>query len=127
MKYLWVVFTLLAISGCAVFDSKYSCGTIPNAGCTPLSDVYENTSGEVYDYRQDSNSESRKSLISQNIIKVSPSTRALNYVNPGDPILTQPVVMRVLYRSFETDKSDLDAGGYVYLKMRDSEWVLLQR
>jgi hypothetical protein len=127
MKYLSTVFISLVMSGCAVFDSQYTCGAIPDSGCTPLSEVYENTSGDVYDYRKDSQTESKKSLIAQNIIKVSPSTRALNYVNPGDPILTQPVVMRVLYRSFETDKSDLDAGGYVYLKMRDAEWVLLEK
>lgn len=126
MRNLLILIGISLISGCAVFSNEYSCGDIPEAGCTPVSEVYDKTSGNVYDYRKDLNKpeEDDDDNSKAPIINISSAHRAMNYVSPGDPILTKPVVMRVLYRSFENDQKDLDAGGYTYLRMRDSEWVI---
>lgn len=124
MRVLIISAIVSLTSGCAIFDDQYTCDEIPEAGCTPVSEVYDNTSGHVYDYRKDLNKSDDEKESKVPVIKVSSAHRALNYANPGDPILTKPVVMRVLYRSFENDQKDLDAGGYTYLRMRDSEWVI---
>lgn len=124
MRTLIALIGVSLISGCAVFNDTYTCGEIPEAGCTPVSEVYDKTSGNVYDYRKDLNKPEEEKESKVPVIKVASAHRALNYANPGDPILTKPVVMRVLYRSFENDQKDLDAGGYTYLRMRDSEWVI---
>lgn len=126
MRILLVLIGISLISGCATFTDEYTCGEIPEAGCTPVSEVYNKTSGNVYDYRKDLNksTDEGEKEVKAPIINVSSAHRAMNYVSPGDPILTKPVVMRVLYRSFENDQKDLDAGGYTYLRMRDSEWVI---
>lgn len=125
MRNLLILIVTLLIPGCAIFSNEYSCGAIPEAGCTPVSEVYNKTSGNVYDYRKDLNkTEDDDKQSKPPVINISSAHRALNYVSPGDPILTKPVVMRVLYRSFENDEKDLDAGGYTYLRMRDSEWVI---
>jgi len=130
MNYLVIFLTIILLPGCATFNDEYTCGAIPEAGCTPVSEVYDKTSGNVYDYRKDLNKtnqkDNNKEEIKTPVINISSAHRVMNYVNPGDPILTKPVVMRVLYRSFENDQKDLDAGGYTYLRMRDSEWVTQQ-
>ena len=119
-KIYLVTLCIFLISGCA--NNKYACGEIPTSDCTPLSTVYERTGEDYHDYREGLNNKKTKSK-KKAVINISPTNRVLNYASPGDPILTNPVIMRVLYKSFENSQNDLDAGGYVYLKMRDSEWI----
>jgi hypothetical protein len=123
MRFFITLLSVLLVSGCSTFSNEYSCGAIPEATCTPVSDVYEGSSGNVYDYRKNLNKGGKESAKIP-VIKVGTTHRAINHMNPGDPILTQPVVMRVLFRSFETGQKDLDAGGYTYLRMRGSKWVM---
>lgn len=126
MRNIVVLSAISLITGCTVFTDQYTCGDIPEAGCTPVSEVYDKTSGKVYDYRKDFNKLKRDDdeKTKAKLIKVSSAHRTINYINPSDSILTKPVVMRVLYCSFENDQQDLDAGGYTYLRMRKSEWVI---
>jgi len=114
---------ILLLSGCAVFNDEYSCGQVPEVACKPLSDVYNEADDSVYDYRsglyqQDGGGKEEAQ------INVGKAHRVLNYAAPGDPVLTKPIVMRVLYRSYKNDQKDLDAGGYNYLVMKESEWLV---
>ena len=122
MKIIILASLSLLMSGCTIFSNDYSCGTIPESECTPVSDVYEKTSGNYQDHRRSSNSERKKPK--KVVVNISTSNSALNYVSPGDPLLSKPLVMRVLYRSYENDKHDLDAGGYTFLRMKESGWIV---
>lgn len=124
MRVVMLVSVIVSISGCAVFSDDYTCGRVPESGCTPVSDVYEKSSGDFVDNRGNiyQKDEEKEKQIPN--IKVSASNKAISYASPGDPILTKPVVMRVLYHSYENEQKDLDAGGYTFLRMRESEWIL---
>lgn len=118
------------LSGCAT--SEFSCGQFPKSGCQSVSHVYENSNEGVHDYRKalykekEENSGSSSRSSKDLTINVGQAHRALNYSTPGDPILTKPVIMRILFNSWEDTEKDLNAGGYVYVKLRDSEWVIQQ-
>ena len=110
-------------SGCA---TKYSCGQFPRSGCQPVSTVYERTDNGLNDYRKglfDKKDNVKTSKGLKTNVQVGRAHQAINYASPGDPILTKPVVMRILFNSWEDAEKDLNAGGYVFVKLRDSEWV----
>lgn len=134
-KRFLILSSSLIITACSTFSNQYTCGAIPNSGCTPVSEVYDSTSGTVYDYRNDLSKSSKKNngFVNEDdyddeeerpVINISKAHQSINYVNPGDPLLTKPVIMRVLFSGFENDQSDLDAGGYSYLKIKGAQWVL---
>ncbi len=45
---------------------------------------------------------------------------------PGDPVLTNPRKLRILFFPWEDKEKDLNAGGYVYIRLGDPEWLILQ-
>ncbi len=112
------------ISACA---NNYSCGQFPDSGCQPVSAVYERTNNGFNDYRKqlylDKNGKKNQDSGEINIT-VNKTAKALNHSVPGDPILTKPVVMRILFNSWQDSEKDLNTGGYVYVKLRDSQWVV---
>jgi type IV conjugative transfer system lipoprotein TraV len=143
-KILGFIFFGVIISGCS---DKYSCGQFPRTGCTPVSEVYESTNGGFYDYRKDHKHEeddsnvspkyqtraggkvrlrrgSNKTVKPSEVIRISNSHRSLNFAAPGEPILTRPVVLRVLYRPWENKAGNLDAGGYMFVRLKESEWLI---
>ena len=131
IKLILVVFFILYLSGCAT--SQYSCGQYPEAGCQPVSTVYNRTNDGYHDYRKtlyskngkkNSKSRSRRRIDKVNTIQVSQAHRVLNYTSPGDPILSQPVVMRILFNSWLDKENDLNAGGFVFVKIRGGEWQM---
>lgn len=124
MKHLILILLMVLLSGCSVFNDDYTCGRVPNTGCTPVSDVYNKSSGDFVDNRGGSYSKDEEKEAQIPNINIASAHKAINYASPGDPILTKPVVMRVLYRSYENDQKDLDAGGYTFLRMRESEWIM---
>lgn len=122
---LLVLATALLMSGCA---TTYTCGQFPSSGCQPVSTVYERTNGGLNDYRQtlfDKKKEaSGVSEQSTSSVEVGQAHQALNYIAPGTPILKKPVIMRILFNSWIDQDSDLNAGGYVFVRLRDAEWEL---
>lgn len=122
------VLSSLFLNGCA---EKFSCSQYPTTGCQPVSDVYARTNGELNDYRNSlyreenkKKTEASKDAMKSSTVEVGEAHRALNYAQPGDPVLSKPVVMRVLINSYVDTQNDLNAGGYVYIKVRDSEWQI---
>lgn len=118
---------LLGLSGCA--KDNFGCAQFPETGCRPVSDVYEETNHGVHDYRssyRDGESDGKADHGHTKVV-VSKSHKALNYVVDGDPILTKPRVLRVLFNAWEDKDKDLNTGGFVYIRLRDSEWVLTKK
>lgn len=120
------VMAALTLTGCA---DNFSCAQYPTTGCQPVSDVYARTNGELNDYRNSlyreenkKKDEEKKDSMKSTVVEVGQAHRSLNYAQPGDPILSKPVVMRILINSYVDNQNDLNAGGYVYIKVRDSEW-----
>lgn len=124
-KLIFLGLVVSAISGCA---TDYSCGQFPRSGCQPVSTVYDRTNDGFHDYRRTLYDEEKKAKgqrgDADTHVHVGQAHRALNYATPGDPILTKPVILRVLFNSWEDKDRDLNAGGYVYVRLRDSEWVV---
>lgn len=124
MRLVFVMVLFAALSGCA---TKYSCGQFPSSGCQPVSTVYERTDNGLKDYRKslfDKKENKKGRNKSDANVAIGRAHQAINYASPGDPILTKPVVMRILFNSWVDSEKDLNAGGFVYVRLRDSEWVL---
>lgn len=121
---------LIGFGGCSHFSQEFSCGAEPFSSCAPVSEVYKKTNGEVMDYRVEGQSSApplkKRKRHLNTTITVGQAHRVMNYRHPGDPLLTKPLVLRVLYRGFQTEDDHYDAGGYVFIKMRDSSWTIDQ-
>lgn len=126
-KHVLFSLCLSLLGGCA---TTYTCGQFPQSGCQPVSTVYERTNDGFHDYRRSLYDEEKKAKGKRTDeelhIQVGQAYRALNVATPGDPMLTQPVVLRVLFNAWEDKDKDLNAGGFVYVRLKDSQWVLSQ-
>ena len=126
-KYFLILISLLMLNGCA---ATYTCGQFPSSGCQSVSTVYEKTNDGFHDYRKTLFDEENKKKVEKKKQKngqklhVGKTHQTLNYATPGDPILTKPAVMRVLFNAWVDQEKDLNAGGFIYLRLRDSEWVI---
>jgi len=132
----------IGLAGCS--SVEYSCNQYPDSGCQPVSVVYEKTNDGYVDYRKTLFNEkqekkktthrhanNKRRVVHKHSddedglsINIGNTHRALNQASPGDPILTKPVVMRILFDGWVDKENDLHTGGYVYVKLRDSEWQL---
>lgn len=121
MNKIFLVLMTVFISGCA---NEFTCGQFPSSGCQPVSSVYNKTNNGVNDYRQNLFTADQKEQKQNSLITIGRAHQAINYVAPGEAILTKPLVLRVLFNSWVDKDKDLNAGGFVYLRLRDSEWLL---
>jgi hypothetical protein len=130
-KVLFSLFAIGLLTGCA---DKYTCGQFPSSGCQPVSTVYKRTNDGLHDYRKSlfekeqeekekAAKDNKSKTIAQRMIHVGQANRSFNYVAPGDPILTKPVTLRILFNSWQDKDKDLNSGGYVFIRVRDAEWV----
>lgn len=127
MNKIIILLPLLALVGCA---PKYTCGEFPGAECMPVSDVYKDTNDGLRDYRKEfyarSGGDEKDDQLEndQNLVNVSSTRRTIALPSPGQPILTKPVVLRVMIKAWEDKDKDLNSGSYVFVRLRDSEWVI---
>lgn len=126
MKKILLMFAIFSLSSCA---AKFTCGQFPQSGCQPVSAVYERSNDGLHDYRKtlfDEKNSAKNGHAGHKKkdvnIHVGEAYRALNYTVPGDPLLSKPVVMRVLFNSWVDKENDLNEGGFVYIRLRESEW-----
>ena len=137
---IWFILLTLMLTGCS---AKYGCGLFPRTGCRPVSHVYSETNGELYDYRKsyipedvsgngvavdsgDGLGGGSSSGKTSKTPKISASGKTLSYISPGDAILTAPKELRVLVTPWEDDDRDLNAGGYIYIRLGEPEWRILK-
>jgi hypothetical protein len=99
---------LLFLSNCA---TTYSCKTETAGKCQSISEVYDNL-----------NKKSVLEVKNEN----TPNDQQINFKQPleGSPILKEPKVLRVLLNYWEDEEKDLNLGGYVFVKVREAEWVI---
>lgn len=126
MKY-FIILSALLLQGC-VSNSKFSCAEVPTGGCRSVSEVYSQTNDGFVDYRQEESQKGKLSSKAQHAkeiaVRISQANRALNYANPGDPILGKPMILRILITPYRDEDGDYIAGGYVYMKIKDAEWKI---
>ena len=123
-KLILMGLSLSLLGGCA---TDYSCGQFPESGCQPVSTVYDRTNDGYHDYRRTLYEEEKKKNSrggDDAHVHIGQAHRTLNYSTPGDPLLSKPVILRILFNSWEDKDKDLNAGGFVYVRLRDSEWVV---
>lgn len=122
IKALLMVLGFSVLAGCAT--DSYTCGQFPESGCQPVSVVYKRTNDGFHDYRHDLYDEQKREAKGGVDIRVGQAHKTMNYVSAGDPVLTKPVVLRILMDSYEDEQKDLIGGGFVYVRLRDAEWVI---
>ncbi|MFK5948037.1 MAG: TraV family lipoprotein [Methylococcales bacterium] len=140
MKYIFIIFGFIILNGCS---TKYTCGDFPGGGCQPVSTAYDKTNGSLDDYRGDFYSGSKGQTEARSVdryssdddydgdeegagvvINITPGKRSLSTINPGNPILSKPITLRILLNQWEDKDHDLNGGGFIFIKLQDSKWVI---
>lgn len=123
-----LAFAALAVSlaGCT---PAYHCNKFPTGSCKNMSQVYSSTGAGFRDYREEGAQEGGdhdgKSKKDRPAIVVGNTVKGLNEVQPGDPVLTKPQVLRVWVKPWEDKERDLNYS-FIYVRVKDSEWTALQ-
>jgi len=117
----------LMVAGCSG-NPEYSCGQFPESGCQPVSDVYDRTNSGFHDYRKNmfkpDPAQGESSIAQSGHIEIAQAHRSLNWASPGDPVLTKPETMRVFVSPWVDKDRDLNAGGFIYIRLRDGQWQI---
>lgn len=104
---------LFLLSAC-VSEPRYSCGVPVSAGgCRTVSRVFE-----------DSLKMQAAKPADAAPSPVANAAAPIATPNPGDALLTRPRVVRVLVLPWEDDGGDLNAGGYLYLRLDRGAWTV---
>lgn len=124
MRILMLLLCGIAVAGCA---PKYSCSNFPTGSCKNMSQVYGATGEGFVDYRdgQPTSESARKGKASGQSVVIGETAKALNDLQPGDPVLTKPKVLRAWIAPWEDKDSDLNYS-YVYIRVKESEWTVLR-
>lgn len=124
-KLIFMAIPFLLLTGCA---DQYSCGQFPESGCQPVSEVYSKTNQGFNDYRSTlfNKTDNTKKLDLPVSNMSTSSSSNVNVVDRLDDraVLSKPVSMRVLINAYQDKDKDLNAGGYIYLIIKESEWVI---
>lgn len=123
MKKLLFALSVPALTaGCASMtgldgESRFACRAPDGVTCHPLSNVYAHAvANNLAVLRQDDKPESRKIEKAGEIIGRAPSS--------GDPIRTQPKVLRVWIAPWEDSDGDLHDQSYIYVVANTGRWVI---
>lgn len=123
------VMALLIAAGLGGCATEYSCGQFPDAQCTPVSSTYEETNTGYEDYRRGLFVKDKQQVQNEEARKVSAyagysgyPTR-LSQAESGDPLLSKPVYLRLSFNDWVDLEGNLNSGGYLYVKIRESEWI----
>lgn len=115
---LLLFISLAAFTACS---PSYTCGDIPDAVCQSVSETFEQTHGRA---SSTSRAAARPDQTGSSLV-ASPGTEALAHDSGfDDPFLTKPLLLRILFTPWQDKEHDLHAGGYVYIRLEDSKWVL---
>ncbi|MBF0315142.1 MAG: hypothetical protein HQK50_17480 [Oligoflexia bacterium] len=112
MRSFIILVMIIAMSGCA---TTYSCKTKSAGKCQSISEVYDNVNKDDSDQEEKDEKEKNREWMRE---------RRLKGPIEGNAILREPKVLRVLLSHFEDEEKDLNLGGYVFVKIRDSEWEI---
>lgn len=128
-----VILKMMVLSACTsmIFGctTEYTCGKFPDAGCQPISSAYEDTNSGVEDYRRDFYKGKGKTDVAESDeysrdIKVRMSKPTLlTDMAPGNPIIKERRVVRMLLNNWRDQENDLHSGEYIFMRIGDEEWV----
>ena len=117
----------LTLAGCAS-GPKYACGVPEGVTCQPVSAVYASSSTSSLVRTETGESEATTAEVAA---EDSPSVQPARVpgtvvatVQPGEPILTAPRVLRLWIAPWEDAGGDLHDETYLYLRIDDGRWVL---
>lgn len=114
---------MFVLVGCS---PKYHCSKFPTGSCKNMSQVYGDTGSGFRDYRENQTDEKHgggKKTAKQ--VVVSNAVKGVNELQPGDPVLTKPQVLRVWVKPWEDKDKDLNYS-YIYLRTKEAEWTVLK-
>lgn len=126
--HLWGMgLVLMVMGGCA---TEYSCGQFPDAECTPVSSTYDETNEGYNDYRKglfvsDKKDKDEGKEIPDPYADYGGYSTRLNQASSGDPILTKPEFLRLSFNDWIDLDGNLNSGGYLYVKIKESAWITL--
>lgn len=106
------ILVLTLLGGCA----SYTCNEYPSGRCQSVSEVYEKTNRRG---GQATKTEIDKINSREEIKK---GNEAIHTPLLGNPILKEPIVLRVLLNSWEDEDQDFIMGGYIFVKVKDAQW-----
>lgn len=115
---LLLVISLAAVTACS---PTYTCGDVPDAVCQSVADTFEQTHDRA---SSTSRAAARPDQTGPGLVAAR-GTEALA-PDPGvdEPFLTKPRLLRILFTPWQDQAHDLHAGGYVYIRLEESQWVL---
>ncbi len=117
MKKIILLFMFI-LTGCA--SSSFTCGEYPSGKCKSVSTVYKETQNDWVDYRKTNVTQKKNSKdFKLNLSKPTPLSVPL----AGKPLLSKPKILRILVTQWIDEDNDFNGGGYLYVKVRDSEWI----
>jgi len=120
------LFALTLPAFCAACGPKYACAGLEGEGCTTVAEAYLATSDPGW---ADTRSAQRANFASSGQESANPArgravASGLKPPSPGQPILSQPRVLRLWVRHWEDLEQDLHAGGYIFIRITDAEWMV---
>jgi len=122
----------VALTGCAS-GPKYACAVPEGVSCQPVSTVYaaSSTSTPAHAHVRAPGESVAHDAVTQDASEPDAVAQAANVpgavvatVQPGEPILTAPRVLRVWIARWEDAGGDLHDETYLYLRIDDGRWTL---
>ena len=111
----------ISLSAFTACSPTYTCGDVPDAVCQSVSETFEQTQDRV---SSKSRAAARPDQAGSRPV-AAPGTELLAHDSEFDgPFLTKPLLLRILFTPWQDKEHDLHAGGYVYIRLEDSKWVL---
>lgn len=137
MRHFSLLIPILAITGCASFSgldgkSSFSCKAPDGVSCSSLSGIYANAKQENLPglRSQNNNSTPEKKNVTEDsvqstlpLVGLQPNI-AIKPLHSGDPIYTQPKVMRVWLAPWEDQDGDFHDQSYIYMVADYGRWVI---
>ena len=119
----------LLLVGC-VSGPKYACGVPQGVTCQPVSAVYaESSTSALARQHVDEFEETTADVASEDRSAMQPAKvpgTVVATVEPGEPILTAPRVLRLWVAPWEDAAGDLHGETYLYLRIDDGRWTLIR-
>ena len=118
---------VLTLAGCAS-GPKYACGVPKGVTCQPVSAVYASSSGGTSALAGAASGEEAPAAGGTEAVASRPRAEAARPVvatiQPGEPILTAPRVLRLWIAPWEDAAGDLHDEAFLYLRIDDGRWTL---
>lgn len=121
----------LMVSGCATSISSSlssSCGKPGNFKCPSLAEVYDAREAGALEHQQKDkkSKEGKKSSSKKSNKEIENNSKpVVSNIEPGNPLLSRPNVLRVWINRYESD-GDLHDEQFVYLRLDQGHWLLIE-